>query len=195
MSILLLSGSPSLASKSVRILRHIGNRLDALGYEHSLLQVRELPAQALLHADFGNPDLQAAKFKIARAQAIVIGTPIYKASFSGVLKTFLDILPQDGLEGKLILPLATGGSQSHMLALDYGLRPVLSALGARHVLSGIYATDAQISFTDDELSLDAPLSERLDKGVNSLIRNLELSPAARLEAIPAASFLPMRCSA
>ena len=78
------------------------------------------------------------------ADAIVVGTPIYKASFSGVLKTFLDLLPQDGLAGKIVLPLATGGSQSHMLALDYALRPVLASLAPRHILPSIYATSEQL---------------------------------------------------
>jgi hypothetical protein len=49
--------------------------------------------------------------------------------------------------GKLVLPRATGGSQSHMLALDYALRPVLHALAAKHVLTSIYATSEQLEWS------------------------------------------------
>ena len=80
-----------------------------------------------------------------KADAIVIATPVYKAAYSGVLKVFLDLLPQSALRGKTVLPLATGGSPHHMLALDYALRPVLQSLAARHILPGVYATDAQVT--------------------------------------------------
>jgi SsuE family FMN reductase len=94
---------------------------------------------------------------VAEADAIVIATPIYKASYTGILKAFLDLLPQDGLKDKLVLPLATGGSQSHLLALDYALRPVLQALDARQVFTSIYATSQQLTWSDvSGLTLDRP---------------------------------------
>ena len=61
MSILLLSGSPSIPSRSSRLLHHIGERLNARGQATVSIHVRDLPAQALLHADFGDPELQAAQ--------------------------------------------------------------------------------------------------------------------------------------
>ncbi|MDQ0896682.1 NAD(P)H-dependent oxidoreductase [Paenibacillus sp. V4I7] len=61
-----------------------------------------------------------------------------EASYTGVLKAFLDLLPQKGLECKVVLPLAVGGTISHLLAIDYALKPVLSALGARNILQGVY---------------------------------------------------------
>jgi len=70
---------------------------------------------------------------VENADAIVITTPIYKASFSGLLKTFLDLLPQTALRGKSVLPIATGGASAHVLALDYALRPVLMSMGAAYV--------------------------------------------------------------
>ncbi|MEB0139005.1 MULTISPECIES: NADPH-dependent FMN reductase [unclassified Undibacterium] len=176
MSILLLSGSPAAVSRSHRLLQHIGDKLQLLGQQCVSLQVRDLPAQALLHADFSNLELLAAQRLLAQAEAIVIATHIYKASFSGLLKTFLDLLPQDGLDGKLILPIATGGSQSHMLALDYGLRPVLATLAARQVLPAIYATDAEVVWSDEHgLQLAQTIAERVQKGVVQLLQNLPSS--------------------
>lgn len=193
MTILLLAGSPSTPSRSGRLLHYTGQRLALLGHASRRLQVRDLPADALLKADFKNEGIIAAAAEVAQAQALVIATPVYKAAYSGVLKAFLDLLPQDGLKGKLVLPLATGGSQSHMLALDYALRPVLSSLGARHVLPSIYATDAQVLWSEEQgLTLDADIAARMADGVERLAAGLlTLRDAAVHAPVP---FSQVRCS-
>ncbi len=195
MNILLLAGSPSAPSRSTRLLHHVGERLALLGHRYAKLNVRDLPAQSLLHADFGDVALKAAREQVAAADAVVIATPVYKAAYSGILKAFLDLLPQDGLKGKLVLPLATGGSQSHMLALDYGLRPVLSALDARHVLPSIYATEQQIAWSEKAgLTIDEVIARRVSDGVENLSASLiALQDTARsgFESIP---FSNVRCS-
>jgi FMN reductase len=181
MSILLLGGSPSLPSSSSRLLLHIGDRLAVHGHQLQRLHVRDLPAQALLHADVDDAGIRRAIEAVASAQAIVIATPVYKASYSGVLKAFLDLLPQDGLAGKVVLPLATGGTQSHMLALDYALRPVLHALAAKQVLTSIFATSQQLVWQDDDgLTLAPPIAARVTAGVDELVT--ALAPLTRLRA-------------
>lgn len=195
MSILLLAGSPSIPSRSTRLLQYVAEQLHLRGHATDKLHVLDLPAEALLHADFNSADIKAARARVAEAEAIVISTPVYKAAYSGLLKTFLDLLPQDGFAGKLVLPLATGGSQSHMLALDYALRPVLSALGARHVLPSIYATDAQVQWTDKGLLLDPAIARRVAEGTEHLSANLR-SLSSRPEATQFAPvhFSEVRCS-
>lgn len=173
MSILLLGGSPSAPSSGARLLQHIGDKLSAHGHRCTSLQVRDLPAQALLHADLSNPAIVRATGQVRDADAIVIATPVYKASYAGILKAFLDLLPQDGLDGKLVLPLATGGSAAHMLVLDYALRPVLAALSARAILPGIYATADQLPWTlDAGLDPAAPIAARIARGVAQLSSDL-----------------------
>lgn len=180
MTILLLAGSPTLPSRSAGLLQHVGDALLQRGHRIERLQVRDLPAEALMHADFANVDVQVARAQLAQADAVVIATPIYKASFSGVLKAFLDLLPQDGLAGKLVLPLATGGSQSHMLALDYALRPVLHALAAHHILPGVFATDAQVHWSAETgLVLDPTIAQRLADAVALLSQGLLQADATR----------------
>lgn len=169
MTILLLGGSPAAPSSTGRLLDHVGDKLAALGHRLSKLNVRDLPAKALLHADFADLALKRALDAVAEADAIVIATPVYKASFTGILKAFLDLLPQDGLKDKLVLPLATGGSQSHMLALDYALRPVLQALDARQVFTSIYATSQQLVWNDvSGLTVDPSIAWRVQAGVDAL---------------------------
>lgn len=173
MSVLLIGGSPSPTSGGTRLLHHIGERLTSHGHQCSRLQVRDLPAEALLHADFKDAAIQRALAQVAAADAIVIATPVYKAAYSGILKAFLDLLPQDGLAGKMVLPIATGGSQSHLLALDYALRPVLASLDARFILPSIYTTSNQLSWHAEQgLSLDAAIAPRVARGVEQLSSEL-----------------------
>jgi len=196
MNILLLAGSPSTPSRSTRLLHHVGERLALLGHRYVKLHVRDLPAQALVHADFTDVVLKTAREQVAQADAVVISTPVYKAAYSGILKAFLDLLPQDGLKGKLVLPIATGGSQSHMLALDYGLRPVLSALDARHVLPSIYATEQQINWSAESgLIIDPVIAQRINDGIENLSSSLiairETAAGIGFDPIP---FSAVRCS-
>ncbi len=148
-----------------------------------------------MRADFGHPAVVAAAAQVERAEVIVVATPVYKAAYSGVLKAFLDLLPQTALKGKTVLPLATGGSPHHMLALDYALRPVLQALGAAHILPGIYATDAQVVVLPEGGYQVLPeIAVRLDESVTLLIAEAlrEIpSVAGRFAPVP---FSQVRCS-
>jgi FMN reductase len=100
---------------------------------------------------------------VERARGVVISSPVYKASFSGVLKVFLDLLPQFGLGGKVVLPLMTGGTTAHVLAIDYALRPVLLTLGALHVVTGLFLLDKSIAHRPGGgVDLDPEVQARLD---------------------------------
>lgn len=155
--------------------------------------IRELPAQPLLLAEWSHPAIERAIAKVAEARVIVVATPVYKAAYSGVLKVFLDLLSQSALKGKTVLPLATGGSPHHMLALDYALRPVLQALSARHILPGIYATDSQITLTPEAAyQVHHDLAERLNEAVDVLAtEGLKLPATTGFEPI---HFSRVRCS-
>jgi FMN reductase len=156
-AVLSVSGSPSATSRTGRLLRHIDARLVDSGHEVSALDVRDLPAEALLRADFGHPAIIDAAARFARADGIVIGTPVYKAAYSGLLKALLDLLPQYALAGKTVLPLATGGSTAHVLAIDYALRPVLTSMGAAHIVPGWFTLDKDIT-VDGDRTVIAPAS-------------------------------------
>ena len=174
MSVILLGGSPAPHSSSSRLLQHIGERLALHGQRLHRIEVRDLSATALLSLDTDEPSIARALAQVRQADAVVVATPVYKAAYSGLLKAFLDLLPQDGLAGKLVLPLATGGSQSHMLALDYALRPVLASLAPRHILPSIYATSEQLPWDADKgLAPVAAIAARIDAGVEQLAHELE----------------------
>jgi len=170
MSVVALAGSPSAFSRSTALLRHVLARLDD-GVVRSEIAVRDLPPAALVRADFDDPAIRHACDQVAAARVVVIATPIYKASFSGLLKSFLDLLPQDALRGKTVLPLATGGSIAHLLAVDYALKPVLHALGARHITDAVFAVDAQLprAADGDGYTPEPAVIERLDRALAGLL--------------------------
>lgn len=159
--IVAISGSPSTPSRSAALAQHVAADLRARGFELASISVRELPAEELLNGRTTHPDVAAAIALIDRADAILVATPIYKAAYTGVLKSFLDILPQFAFAGKVVLPLATGGTIAHVLALDYALRPVLASLGAQHIVNGLFVLDKTIAVSERGLALDADVEKRL----------------------------------
>ena len=197
MTVLLIAGSPSERSRSSALLDAAERYLTQTGVYAERLRIRDLSPQALLLADFGHPSVVAATRQVAQAKAIVIATPVYKAAYAGSLKVLLDLLPQTAFQGKTVLPLATAGSPSHMLALDYALRPVLQALGSRQILPGVYATDAQINvLAEGGAHVEGDLQRRLHDGLDNLVAESRVSrhsPSAKglFEAIP---FAQVRCS-
>lgn len=195
MSVLLIAGSPSERSRTAALLSAAGQKLAFRGAQVDTLRVRDLNPQALLLADFGHPSIIQATARVAASDIVVVATPVYKAAYSGVLKVFLDLLPQSALKGKTVLPLATGGSPHHMLALDYALRPVLQSLGAKNILPGIYATDAQVVLNpEDGYHIVDDIDDRLDEAVTTLVEeNLwpVLTNAGRFSPV---HFSQVRCS-
>ncbi len=193
MSILLIAGSPSQQSRSAALLDVVVERLDQRHTFVDRLHLRDLSPQALLLANTGHPSVARAVAQVEKADALVVATPVYKAAYSGVLKVFLDLLPQTALKGKAVLPLATGGSPHHMLALDYALRPVLQSLSARHILPGVYATDAQVPRGEDgRYGVVDDIQVRIADAVNNLLHDaLRLPAAAGFAPVP---FTQVRCS-
>jgi FMN reductase len=175
------------------LLEAVGERLAQRHARIERLAIRDLPAQALLLAEWTHPAIVNAIAKVAEARVVVVATPVYKAAYSCVLKVFLDLLSQKALKGKTVLPLATGGSPHHMLALDYALRPVLHALSARHILPGVYATDSQITLTpENAYQVHTDLAERLNEAVEVLAtEGLKLPATHGFEPVP---FSRVRCS-
>jgi FMN reductase len=165
MSIVALFGSPSENSRSTALLRHV-MACFADGTPRSEIVLRDLPPAALVRADFNDPAIRRAREQVAAARLVLISTPIYKAAYSGLLKSFLDLLPQDGLRGKTALAIGTGGSLAHLLALDYALKPVLASLGARHLLDTVYAVDSQLTLGGHHgYTLDDDVAQRVERAL------------------------------
>ncbi|KAF0864856.1 NADPH-dependent FMN reductase [Pseudomonas sp. LD120] len=177
MLVVSLGGSPSQRSRSGVLLALAKRWLQQHGVEVVSYQVRDFPAEDLLHARFDSPQVIDLLQHIDQADGLLIATPVYKASFSGALKTLLDLLPERALSHKVVLPMATGGSIAHMLAVDYALKPVLSALKAEEMLQGLFAEDSQIAY--GEGSVQPPLAEALERRLTEALEQFHRALARR----------------
>jgi FMN reductase len=185
MAILIIFGSPSLRpSRSSALLEHAAGRLRTAGLAVERILLSSVPPADLVLVRNDSDAALAFRDAVARSDAILIATPVYNASIPGGLKALLDLLPEKALADKLVLPLASGGSAGHQLAIEYSLKPVLSALGARHVLAGVFAADADVEWssgTDGAASMRPELVLRLDAAVDALLGLLESRSAANVD--------------
>ncbi|MGG4220973.1 NADPH-dependent FMN reductase [Paenibacillus jamilae] len=173
--VVILSGSPSTQSRLYGLIHYTTEQLQEVGAEVTLLNVVDLPAEDLIKANFNSPDVTASLALLADADAVIVASPVYKAAYSGLLKIFLDLVPQEGLREKPVLPLFIGGTLAHLLVIDYALKPVLNALGARHILGGVYAVDQWVErLPDGAYGLSEELVVRLERSVKELNELLKL---------------------
>lgn len=169
--ITIISGSPAASSRLTGVLDVLERALKEEGADVQWIQVRELPPEDLVHTKFDSPAIVGANNLIEQSDAVVVATPIYKASYTGVLKAFLDLVPQKGLDGKVTLPVAIGGTVAHLLVIDYALKPVLAALGAQHQLQGVFVQDTQVRRLEaGGFEVDEELAARIRKSANELVQ-------------------------
>ncbi|UQD52198.1 FMN reductase (NADPH) [Bacillus methanolicus] len=167
--VVIISGATSENSRLNGIELEVEAFLTRQRIEYEQIKVRDLPPEDLIYGKFDSPEIVKANKKVESADAVIVLTPVYKASFTGVLKTYLDLLPQKGFANKIILPLVIGGTYGHLLVIDYALKPVLSALGATTILSGVYTLDSQVErIGDHQFQLDTEIHERLQKALTEL---------------------------
>lgn len=181
--IVTISGSPSAGSRTQALAARVRGSLAASDFEVAEINVRDLPAEELIQGRATSEPLRQALALVERAHGVVVLTPVYKASYTGVLKTFLDLLPQFGLAGKVVLPLVTGGTIAHVLSIDYALRPVLHTLGAQHVVGGLFILDKLLEpRSEGGFGVNQEIAGRLDAVVADFVASLR-----GREAVAAAS--------
>src|SRR5689334_2263775 len=129
-----MNGSPSRTSKTAAIA-NCGVDLAGAGDDFHL---GELDADGPLgrHKNDGVTDAVDA---VTDAHVLLLATPVYRATYSGLLKVLMDQLPPDGLSGIPVVLAATAGGSQHLLCVDHGMRPLVASLGGWSVPT-IYAT-------------------------------------------------------
>ncbi|WP_419869308.1 NADPH-dependent FMN reductase [Chryseobacterium sp. CT-SW4] len=168
--IVIISGSPEKKSKSHHILKVIQEQFQYAEITTKLYSVRDFPAEDVLYGQYNSEVFDDLKKDISNAQTVIIGTPIYKGAYTGILKALLDLLPQYALRGKRLLPIATAGSMAHLLAIDFAIKPVLSVLGSSEILPGIYIPDENWKKEESgEIALDEPVKSRLNLAIENII--------------------------
>lgn len=155
------------------------------------VQVDVVELRPLAHAladhvltGFPGAELAAAIERLRSADGVIVVTPVYAASYSGLLKMFVDVLEPDVLDGTPVLIAATAGTARHSLVLDHALRPLLAHQRAVVVPTGVFAAT-------DDFGTDADLSGRIARAaaeLASLVRPaaIAVEPVARRPHLSAA---------
>ncbi|HEY8983242.1 MAG TPA: CE1759 family FMN reductase, partial [Streptomyces sp.] len=132
MKLVVVSAGLSVPSST----RLLGERLAAAvgqqvsGVEVEFVELRELAVEIAQNFVSGFPGagLRAAFDAVVGADGLIVVTPVFSASYSGLFKSFFDLLDKDSLAGKPVLVAATGGTARHSLVLDHALRPLFTYL-------------------------------------------------------------------
>ncbi|MEU0535991.1 CE1759 family FMN reductase [Amycolatopsis tolypomycina] len=112
--------------------------------EVSVVELRDIALDITknLLTGFPSPELRTAIETVVSADALIAVTPVFTAGYSGLFKSFFDVLDTDSLVGKPVLLAATGGTERHSLVVDYQLRPLFGYLKAAPVATGVYAASS-----------------------------------------------------
>ena len=148
MELLGVSGSPSSPSKTLLALQTALDRAATRPQVSvRMLDLRELD---MVFSDGRDPaayegDTRAAIDRVLAADALIVGTPMYRGGYTGRLKNLFDVLPNDALEGKPVGLVATGGTDHHYLAIEHELKPLVGFFRAWAVPGAVYANNTHFS--------------------------------------------------
>lgn len=141
-----------LAEATARHLREGGAEVDVVTFE-----LRDLAVDVTnnLLTGFPSPRLADAIERVTTADGLIAVSPIFTTSYSGLFKSFVDVLQPDSITGLPVLMGATGGTERHSLALEYAMRPVFTYLHANPATTAVYAASSDWQTPN--------LAERIDR--------------------------------
>ncbi|MET9023746.1 NAD(P)H-dependent oxidoreductase [Actinopolymorpha sp. NPDC004070] len=170
-SVVALIGNPRRNSRTRELTEHLASRLvEDLGLPGTALQVVDLAEFGGAVLD-GGPAVDEALATVTSASVLVVATPVYKASYTGLLKSFLDRLGGGALRGVAAVPMTVAGAAIHRLVADVHLRPLLVELGASTPTRAFAVEEAVLAdpaaTVEEWVRAEAPTLTRLLRPVES----------------------------
>lgn len=145
-SIAVVVGNPNPGGRTTKGGQAVAAAIAADG---DSVETYELADVASKLFEWENADVSALTAKVAAADIVVVASPTYKATYTGLLKAFLDNYGNDGLAGCAAVPVMVGAAPNHALALEVHLRPLLVELGATVPSRGLYLLEDQMDALDE----------------------------------------------
>jgi FMN reductase len=158
-TVTIVVGNPKPQSRTLRAAQLVAERLTGKRPDAEI-DLAELGAALL---DWSDPGVAAAKETVKESDLVVVASPTYKGTYTGLLKLFLDRFGADELAGVTVVPVMLGGDLRHSLAVENGLKPVLVEIGATCPTRGLFLVD---SAYDDRTVLDT-WAERAERQVSA----------------------------
>jgi len=164
-------------------------QLAAAGYavDIEVLELRDLAVDIANNfvTGYAAPRLAEVIAGVEASDGLIAVSPVFSASYSGLFKSFIDVLDPKALEGKAVLIGATAGTDRHQMVLDFAMRPLFTYLRTRIAATAVFAGPQDWGNNDDGGS---PLSVRVDRAAGEFVALLQDSgpqqkPAA-LESLP-----------
>lgn len=156
MQITAIVGNPKALSKTYTIASEVTKQLAQLvsedGEQHAQQLVLDLADYAGALTEWGHPEAQKLLELVNGSDIIVVASPTYKATYTGLLKLFIDMLPPNGWSGKFAIPVMVGGSPHHSMAVETFMRPLLIEVGAVCPTKGLYMMDSQLDVLPELVS-------------------------------------------
>lgn len=160
-----------------RLLAATSSALDARGVTHTteVIELRDLARDVtdMLLTGFAPPRLADVLEKVRTADGLVAVTPIFSGSYSGLFKSFMDIVDPDALRGVPVLLGATAGTPRHSLALEHALRPLFSYLHADVVGTAVFAATDDWGAAGGTYDSAGRLQARIDAAGRELATKVE----------------------
>jgi FMN reductase len=143
-------GNPKPASRTFTVAEALGRRVAAQANDE--LVTMDLATVADRIWDWGDATVNAMIDQLCGSRLAIVASPTFKASYTGLLKAFLDRIPTNGLRGVVAVPLMMGGAPIHYLAPEVHLRPVLIEAGASCPTRALYVQESELDDLDATLT-------------------------------------------
>ena len=173
-----IAGSPTPDSRTRSL---VANVLESIAQEaggaSSLVDIADLVGSlAVRTRDEVSPQLASALRSVEEADLLIVGSPVYKGSYTGLFKHFMDLVDYKALAGVPVALLAIGGSDRHALVIDHQLRPLFSFFNAHTLPTGVFVSDS--AFVDGRIE-DPAIRKRLSILVQEGSEALRLRASTR----------------
>lgn len=179
MKLLGLSGSPAKNASS-RTLNAVKQSVEYAHQQDPSIQMETINIRDLdiVLCDGRDPalyegDTKILIDKIVAADALILGTPVYRGSYTGILKNVFDVIPNDSLVGKPVGIVVTGSTEHHYLAIEHEIKPLLGFFHAHALPGGVYLTSQHFN---DNVLVDEGAMERINQLSTAIVRFVQHVP-------------------
>jgi len=176
--VIAIAGSPTPNSRTRSLVASVLESIvEETGGSASIIDIADLvDSLAVRMREEASPQLASALRAVEEADLLIVGSPVYKGSYTGLFKHFIDLVDYKALAGVPVALLAMGGTDRHALVIDHQLRPLFSFFNAHTLPTGVFVSDR--SFVDGRIA-DLAIRERLSILVHEGSEALRLRASTR----------------
>jgi FMN reductase len=181
LNVIAVSGSPSVASRTRIVVEAAAERIaQEGGAKLHVIDLADLvPDLGIRSRTQASARVEAALRSIETADLLIVGSPVYKGSYSGLLKHLIDLIDYPSLLGTPVGLIATGGSDRHALVIEHQLRPLFSFFSAKTLPTGIFVNERAVA---EGWASDTLLKSRFDQLVSEAVEALKAIERRRVVA-------------